>query len=245
MKLEMKDVTPLRSAIEIISELVTEATFTIKQDYMELVAMDPGVVSMVILKIMRTTFSTYEVKKEETLSLNLNYLKQILKRVKKESVVFEKTQDEKLKIEIVGDAKRTFVVPLLSLEEETRKVPELSFPLTLQINSEMLKDAIEDCSIVSDSVTFIAKKGLFIVEAKGDLSSQKTEFNNLKMILDDDKTTYKASYSIEYLSRMIKGEKISDEVIIKYDNDYPLRLEYNLLDTISLVFILAPRANID
>ncbi|MEM2115968.1 MAG: proliferating cell nuclear antigen (pcna) [Candidatus Woesearchaeota archaeon] len=245
MKLEMLDVTPLKNAIEIISELVTEATFLVKKDYVELIAMDPGVVSMVILKLMKSAFSVYQVSQEETISVNLNYLKQILKRAKKEKVTIEKTEDEKLRIEIVNGAKRTFVIPLLNLEEETRKVPELNFPVTVTLSAEDFKDAVEDSSIVSDSVTLIVNKNSFVIEGKGDLSAQRTEFSNVKIIVEDKNATYKASYSIEYLERMIKASKISAEVTIQFDNDYPVKLEYTLLDTISLTFILAPRASVD
>ena len=54
-----------------------------------------------------------------------------------------------------------------------------------------------------------------------------------------------AKYSIEYLKKLIKGGKLSDKVVIRWNTDYPLKLEYNVLDKLALSFILAPRISED
>jgi hypothetical protein len=44
---------------------------------------------------------------------------------------------------------------------------------------------------------------------------------------------------------MINGSKLSDEVLIQFSKDYPLRLEYKTVDKVMLSFILAPRVEND
>ena len=44
---------------------------------------------------------------------------------------------------------------------------------------------------------------------------------------------------------MINGSKLSDEVTISFNKDYPLKLDYKKVDRVMLSFILAPRVEND
>jgi len=46
---------------------------------------------------------------------------------------------------------------------------------------------------------------------------------------------------LEYLKKMTKASKLADEVVIKWSKDYPMRLEFLMVDKVSLGFVLAPR----
>jgi hypothetical protein len=40
---------------------------------------------------------------------------------------------------------------------------------------------------------------------------------------------------------MVIAGKLADEVIIHFNKDYPLKLDYKIIDKLNLSFILAPR----
>jgi DNA polymerase III sliding clamp (beta) subunit (PCNA family) len=106
-----------------------------------------------------------------------------------------------------------------------------------------LNDAIADVDVVAESVTFTADKNLFVLSAEGDLSQVNIEIKaseNTKIEISGEEKI-KAKYSIEYLKKMINGSKLSDEVTIQFNKDYPLKLEYKSVDKLMLSFILAPR----
>ena len=79
MRLALAEPKYLKDSISIISELVNEARFKITPNAIELVAMDPANVAMVIFKLLSSSFTEYDVKKETELAINLLNLKQILK----------------------------------------------------------------------------------------------------------------------------------------------------------------------
>jgi len=58
-------------------------------------------------------------------------------------------------------------------------------------------------------------------------------------------TKVKAKYSVEYLKKIISSSKLADEVVINFNKDYPLKLDYATIDKVSLSFILAPRVEND
>ncbi len=246
MRLSLVEPKYLKESITIISELVNEATFTVSSTGVELVAMDPANVAMVIFKLLPSSFIEYTVDKPQKISINLGNLKQVLRRAKPNDAITLELDENKLKITLKSGTTRTFSLPIIDLEEREQRVPELNFAATVKIASTVLNEAVEDVDIVAESVSFIAEKGKFMVQAEGDLSKAHIE------ILEGSGTTVevkgdkvRSKYSIEYLKKMINGGKLADEVSIHFNHDYPLRMDYRTVDKVSLSFILAPRVEND
>ena len=248
MKLTLAEPSYLKESISIISDLVNEARFKITKDAIELVAMDPANVAMVIFKLLSSSFTEYDVKKDTEIAINLSNLKQVLRRSSpKDMLTLELDDDNRLKIQLKGLTIRTFNLPIIELEEKEQKVPDLKFPVTIKTASNILNEAIADVDVVGESVSFIAEPKKFTLQAEGDLNRAKIE------IKEDDETKIninsnekiKSKYSIEYLKKMINGSKLSDDVIIQFNKDYPLKLEYKAIDKVMLSFILAPRVEND
>ena len=248
MRLTLAEPWYLKESISIISDLVNEARFKINENAMELVAMDPANVAMVVFKLLSSSFTEYEVKKDTELAINLSNFKQILRRASpKDMLTLEMDADNRLKIELRGTTTRTFNLPIIELEEKEQKVPDLKFPVTVKTTSSILNEAIADVDVVGESVAFIAEPKKFTLQAEGDLNQARIEIKEddaTKVSTNTDEKV-KAKYSIEYLKKMINGSKLSDEVIIQFNKDYPLKLEYKVVDKVMLSFILAPRVEND
>lgn len=248
MKLTLADGKYLKDSISIISDLVTEGRFKITSNGMELVAMDPANVAMVIFKLLSSTFTEYQVEKDVEMAMNLSNLKQVLRRAKQsDTLTLQLDSENKLKVILKGNTTRTFSLPIIELEEKDQKVPSLEFPITINTSGSFLSDAIDDVDIVAESVSFIADDKSFTIEAEGDLSKAKIEAKQSDDLQISSKSSdkIKAKYSIEYLKKMVGGSKISDKVVIHFKKDYPLKLDYIEVDKVMLSFILAPRVEND
>lgn len=241
MKLALNDVKYLKEPIIIINELVNEATFRIDKDKIELIAMDPANVSMVIFKLLSSAFTEYNVKEPLEISLNLDNLKQILRRANPQDALTLELENNKLKLEIKSDTKRTFHLSLLNLEEKNQKIPDLKFPLKIETNASLLNEAIEDTGLVSDSVTFSVDEEKFSIEALGNLTTAKVDLFKDAQTSIDSKDKVKSKYSVEYLKKIAKGGKLADKVVLQFNKDYPLKASYKVTDKMLLEFILAPR----
>ena len=242
MKLSLAEPRYLKESISIISDLVSEARFKVTSDAIELVAMDPANVAMVIFKLLSSCFTEYDVKKELNIAINLSNFKQILGRAKPEDILTLEMEENKLKIQMKSNTTRTFSLPIIDLEEEEQKVPELKFPVSIKTTASLLSGSIEDVDIVAESVTFLTEPKKLIILAEGDLSQAKIE------VKDDEETkinstsdNIRSKYSIEYLKKMITASKLASEVTMQFDKDYPLKLEYTVVDKLQLAFVLAPR----
>ncbi len=246
MRLTLAEPRYLKDSVSVISDLVNEGKFLVRKDGVELVAMDPANVAMVIFRLLATTFTEYDVKKDTELAINLAQLKQILRRAKSNDTVTLEDEEGKLKVQFRSDTVRTFSIPILELDEKEQRVPELTFPVSIETNSSVLAEAIGDVSVVAESVLFAADKTNFTIAAEGELSKARIELKqdqNTKLTNKGDKV--KAKYSVEYLKKMIEGGKLAEQVTIQFSNDYPLRLDYKQIDKVALSFILAPRVEND
>lgn len=248
MKLVLADSKHFRDSISISSELVNEVKFKATTDGLEMVAMDPANVAMVILKILSSCFIEYKVEGSEEVTISLTNLKQILRRVKSDDVLsLETTEDGKLKVQLKGKTTRSFSLPLLELDDREQRVPELTFPITIEMPSSLLTESIEDVSVVAESVTLLGDKNELLVKAQGDLSKAFIEIKNdeITIIKTNSEDKFKGKYSLEYLRKMMSGSKISDKVYVSFNTDYPLKIEYKVIDRVAMSFILAPRVDND
>ncbi|MDD5253504.1 MAG: proliferating cell nuclear antigen (pcna) [Candidatus Nanoarchaeia archaeon] len=248
MKLVLAEPKYLRESISIISELVNEVTFKVDETKIEIIAMDPANVAMVIFKLLSSAFVEYEVKKPVRLSLSLDNLKQVLRRAKPSDTLKLELDESKnrLKIQLKGESTRTFHLSLIDNEEMEQKIPDLNFGVKIEMPTIIFDEAIEDMSVISESVALMTSKGNFTIRSESKLHAAKVEISK-----DDDTTIHcpdeevNARYSIEYLKKISKASRLADKVILNFDNEYPLKAEFRVLDKMDLSFILAPRVSSD
>jgi len=235
-------VEPLRAAYELVKD---DVAVEINKEGISLRAMDPANVAMVSLKISKNAFDTYELDKETVIGVNMERLVQVLKRAKRNTIMGIKVEEGKLAISYIGAGVRRFSIPLLALESGPRPEPNLNFTVKAVVNSDALKEAIEDARVVSDSMIFEAREKELRMIAQGDLGEVETVMRKDEGLEEIEvQEEAKAKYSLEYLKKMIKGGRISSIATLQFKTDYPMRLEFNDVD-VNLAFILAPRIDVE
>lgn len=237
MLVKLDNPLALSKAVEIISELVTEVRIKVNDFGMSIVAIDPANVAMVGFKLPKTAFSRFETD-TETLGVNLDSLKQILKRCGSKSSLVISKKENYLEIEIFDRIKRSFTLNLIEIETEEKEIPSLEFSSVVELNSIDFIASIEDCVVVSDSCSFIIEENKFILSSKGGLNSARSEFSSDEAKIQAENC--KSKYSLEYLQKFLKAAKVSEKTKISFSADHPLRLDFNA-EHFSLTFILAPR----
>ena len=79
MRVKLEEPVLLSKVIDVVSELVTEVKIKFNDFGMSITAIDPANVAMVRFKLPKSAFSQFEAG-NETLGINLENLKKILKR---------------------------------------------------------------------------------------------------------------------------------------------------------------------
>jgi proliferating cell nuclear antigen len=246
MRLTLAEPKFLKESISIISDLIDEATFKVTSQSIKLVAMDSANVAMVIFELYSSNFIEYELEEDVEFTINLMNLRQILRRVSSNDALTLELKDNRLIIIIKGKSTKEFNLSIYEAEESEHKVPSLEFGASVALDCSMLSDVVEDASIVTEeSIAFIVDNNKIVFLAESETNKARIEVKDNIKITKDSEDIVKSKYSIAYLKKMISGSKIADIVNIFFGNDYPLKLEYKVVDKVQLSFILAPRIEND
>jgi len=238
MQVQLEDPRVFANLIGIISDLVTEVRIKISpENGMHLTALDPANVAMVYFNLPPDLFTQFNVEKEEILGINLSDLKAILRRCGMGSSLSMETEDNFLRINIKDKIKREFTLALIDVEGEDKEMPKWEFKSVVKMESQAFVDAIEDCLVVSDACSFITEPNKFTIEAGG-LNTARAEFSSDEVQIFAD--TSAAKFSLEYLSKFIKGAKIASKVELNFSDNHPMRINFPS-GKIMLSFVLAPR----
>jgi proliferating cell nuclear antigen PCNA len=243
----MNDSTILRDSISTIGELIDEGIFKVDKNGLGLIAADRAMVAVIDFKLPATLFDEFKVDKEENIAVNMTNLVSVLKRVGTNEKLEMELKDNRLEITMRNSSTRKFTVPLLDInQEEIPPINQLDFKARAKIKSDVLKNGIEDAEIVGDSVVFEATKNGFSMKAAGDISSTELMLEKGNEALLDLSITgepVKARYPLDYLKKMIKAAKLSNDINIRWSKDYPMRMDFSSVDKVSLGFVLAPRVS--
>lgn len=240
MRVKLENPTILSKAIELICELVLEVRIKVSEFGMSISAMDQANVAMVGFKIPKSAFVEFEAE-DDVLGVNLDDLKKILKRCSSSGSIILKKEENMLKIEIFDRIKRDFSLNLIEVDSEDidfeTKISRMEFVCKVGVKSQDLVDCIEDCLVVGDSCTFEIKEGKLIIGAKG-MNSTKAEFSSDEAEIEGENS--RAKYSLEYLTKFVKGSKLCEKTYLNFSNDHPLKLDIKP-EHFELSFVLAPR----
>ena len=244
-KMVLSDVDLLKNSIPIISEIIDEGILRVDQNGISMLSPDRAMVAVIDLKILSTAFDEFKAQGEDYLGVNMANLAAVIKRVKSgDKIILERQEGgNSLKITIKGNGVRVFEVPLLDIKSEKPPVDKLSFTTKIELESDIVDEGISDADIIGDSIVMEASPSMFKMSAKGDVSSAHLEVTKQDKGLLDLKATgsVRAQYPLDYLKKMIKAGKISEQMVLEFGNDYPLRLGFKSIDKMQLSFILAPR----
>lgn len=242
MKLSLDEPKTFKDGISILSDIITESTIETTEDGLEVEAMDPANVSKVTFTIPKESFSTYDVD-EDSIAINFNNLRKILRRLNKDDELIIERQENKLQLIYKGSNTKTYYLPLIDLEERSQSLQDLDAEANITMPSKLLSEAIDDVDVVSESVKFTAEPGKLTISAEGDMSRADVELTESEDITIETETAQTSRYSIEYLKNMIQARKLCDEVTVRFSQNYPIMLDYEQPDVVGMNFILAPRVD--
>jgi proliferating cell nuclear antigen PCNA len=243
MKLVLDEAKLLKKSMEIISDIVLEGTFVFKKDYVELVALNSNNVVMVIFRMLKQNFSTYEVEEDSHISLSLEHFSEVLKSCEDGApLILEQKDSSTLSIISQGKNTKEFSLSLIEFNDENiQKIPNLEFPVKVVSSSSNFTQAINDLSFIEEGISFIVSENSFSLKGKTNSMSGNIELKENISVENSVGKTVECRYSMEYLKKFIKTDKLVNTVELSMNEDYPLKVEYKLMDKLLLGFILAPR----
>jgi proliferating cell nuclear antigen len=235
------DAKLIKSIVSAVAPLVDEATIKLSpKDGFVLSAFDPSKIALVQVILPKDMFSKFDVENVGFYTINFKELKDVLRRIRGESDVDLKFNSDSIEVRSTADYKKTFKLPLLAGEPFEIKTPRVKFTAGVRMKSKVLAEIVSDLRPMADFNVDIVidSKAVFKV------NSEKGEAEAI-LSTDDPEVigiwgNGESSYSIDYLEKISKPGRLTEEVKLEIATKKPMKVTYILGPEAEIVYYLAP-----
>jgi len=228
--------------LEALGNIVDEALFNFTNDGAAVKALDPAKVALIEIKIPPEAFLSFKVTKELSVGMNLSSLIKSVAKPKKTDKLTFKANEEFYELIIEGIAIRRY--KYRSVEVSATEVPEISldFKVKALVLAQAFKAAVKDLKGVG-SIAFVAEddQNLYLRAAEGGAEAKLSKMGGSILEMEVSEPT-RCVYDEDYIAKILNLTGIAENLEIKFGNDLPLRLSFNLVDGGSVNYLLAPKA---
>ncbi len=231
----IKNTSVFKKSLEAISGIIQEANVRFKDDGIYIKAIDKTQIILVDFVMPKSCFESYVIE-PNLIGLNLVELNNMVSRTFEKDKIKLELKENYLDIYHIGAIQRRFNLPFIDLNDEDIKLPEIKFDAQVKINAYLLKEILKDASIVSSTITFKVIDGNFVIESEGEKGKIQTEVSKAQM---KSKKPLFVKFSLSFLKNITKTIDNDVEVLLKFSEEAPLYLEYNLDKDVNIKFYLS------
>jgi len=239
------DVKTFSELVKSLAEILDEAKFTLTQEGVRVVGMDPAKVAYIEVVIPREAFLEYEIEEGREAveaGFNMGVLGDILEGKKGNPVEFRVAQDRVL-VSIEGAVDRRFLLPNLEVAVEALEGISLEHDARAVVIGDVLRKAVTDIKAVSDVVEIEADESQLILRSVGEAGSRvalRLTRDSSALISLEVVNPSKARYDISYLENTLSIAQIAETVELAFSTDRPLELNFRNPDGSRVRYIVAP-----
>jgi len=233
--IELRKVDFFRTALEAISSFIPEGNFRFSEKGIFFKAIDPSQVVLVDYFVDKKLFDVYDIE-PNFVGIDLVELNKILQRAMPKDKMSLDVSDAELKIKFESDLKRSFRLPLIDVNEEEIKTPNVEYDTKIVIGAASLKEILRDAALFGSSIVLKVIDKKFSVEARGSQGTMNSEAEEVAKV--DSKKDVTAKFSLNFLQNIIKEADMSAKVTIELKSDSPMKVSYKIGDS-SIEFYLA------
>ena len=228
-----------------ISTIVDEATFEANVEGLLFRGMDPSHVALIDIHWPNSAFQKFYCNDSIKFGVRIDEFSKLIRRGdKKDTVEVSIGENSTLVIRIKNGYSREYKMRLIESSSGSTPLPKLNFNSRVVLSSSTLDRVFSDIQVVSEYITLGSEQTKIVFTGKGDSGEANITLDQSSEGLEDItvKESSSATYSLDYLSRMIKAiGSTGGSVIAEYSTKMPLRLEFRVANIGRIHFYLAPR----
>lgn len=232
-KIEIRDtkiINHLKASVNIMLETLETPELLITDKCFQLKGLSPSHIQYQFIYIDPSECDSYYCEEKFNSLIDLESLNFALSRIKKDDTLYIEsygTEDIILKLE--NQSMREFTINLIDMEKETPAPPNLTYSVSVELETKVLKDAIEDITKVSKKGEYDKSRVYFKMEneyyltigTKNDNQDYRTRYITFDRIPEGE--SYCTLNTLHNIKNQIK--KIKSEVVrLEFSDDHPLNI---------------------
>jgi len=247
-KVTFMDAKTFREMMEALGKIVDEARFVVTREGVRVVAMDPGRVALIEINVPAEALAELELaegRDQVEMGVNMERLKNMVKRGKKGDHVTFLITDERILVSIQSKPPKRYLIPNIEVVTEVPEEISLEFDVEATVMSDVIKKAVKDASIVADVMEFEAGEDYLVMRGKAEgrrgVEVRLTRDSAALWALEV-KNPAASAYDLAYLNNVLSLTKVAEAVDVKFSSDRPLELVFKSVEGSRVRFLLAPTA---
>jgi len=237
----------VRSVVELLKDLIFEATFLFSPSGIKVSSMDSSKSSLVYLKLDASSFEVFRVHREHHVGVSLQLLHKLVKMAGSNDTLTlfaRKSVTHELGIHIENaetSNRTTFSLKMLDLNTTNITLPALEYDHVVQINSHVFQRLIRDMQNLAPYVKIQTCRNGLVLSCTGDFAQQTTTIGGDNASdAGDEVASISATYSLKYLALFSKSSNLSSSLTMYLRREHPIVLEYNVGGLGTIKFLLSP-----
>lgn len=235
----------LKGIVNVISTLTDEAMIVFDKEGANILAVDPAHVAMVDVCIGKGAFEEYSTK-ECNVGIDLKKVKDVLKLASSGGTIVMSLDDDTGKLVFkVGSITRRMDA-LDTSDMGGKKMPELSLSARAEITSTELLRGTRATEGITDHLSVTVSEDGFELSSEGDTDASSLKVPKSELQSLSANGTFRSMFPLDYFSNIVKAIPASTNVSLEIDNDYPLYMQFQIIDKeVSVRYLIAPRIEVD
>ena len=244
MLLEIDNFEQFKVFFDVIYDITDLIELQLFNTHMVCSILDKAKVRFMTATFKSDFFAVYEVDDAESVTLFVEDLHKIIKSANKIDNVILCTNDDYLvcKFESKNGNTRVFEFVLPAEYIDSPKSPSISLPVSFDLKLSDLKQGINDLKVVgSDEIQFSISDGFLNITA-----GVETTTNYAYSIPMNVEGSMSSKFSMDYISQLLKFDKINSTGKFNMGDDYPLLYSFeDEIMGVKITGVIAPRIEVD
>lgn len=243
MKLELENFKNFKDVLIAAEQFLQEIKIEADRDGLRFRGLDKSHIAFIGMDVKSDYFDSFEIDQPDNCVIDTNELVKILKRSKNSDTLLFEFDNENVKFQFVNEdkgTKRSFNLRQIDIEYDSPTLPQIQYPVKVDIDSKLFDDGLKDCELYSEKVKLQAENENLYLIADGNFGNYKS---NLQLYESVNKA--ESVFSLDFLKRFFKLANLSTELVLEMGNNMPLSLTMEDDDGLKVDFLLAPRIEED
>jgi proliferating cell nuclear antigen PCNA len=223
-------------------------------DQIDIQCIDSAHVAVLEVHIGSTWFDKYELSDDIeglVIGVNANLIGKIFgTRNKMQDIAIECSDDpDTLSIRFMCEDKnvydKSFEMPLIDLDVDVMEIPNVDYEAEFSVPSDIYASLMSQLKLFGETMDIDCSEDKIMLHSSSiDTGKMSTEISidDLNEFSIDEGGVLNISYSLSYMCNVANFHKLSEDIELKFKQDYPVQLKYNLgTDDANVTFYIAPK----
>lgn len=253
-------VKTLKDMMKPVGAIADECRLKISPEGLSVKVVDPANVALIDLNLPKEVFHEGEYTIDESLEVGLdvvNYLSLFEGAEDNESAEVsiepfeeEGVQKHRLTLKVAGIFEQELTLMKPGGLRNEPKIPKFTLRAQVGVSKEFLKRCFDTAAKAGDYIRMVAisepdmpvPKRTFVMETGDEERKFKVELTTgVEITAETLEVKLKSLFSLDYLCDIVKAIGDGENITMHLDKDYPLILNFNVLDHGLATYMMAPR----